>query len=161
MHSDRAALSMPSVAVDRHARKQVVSLSRTSRSPIRVERQGPRTVSLRPVPGVPDTFGLWTAKRIAAFVRDDGWLHGARLDGSSLTWDAERARTGWSGVLDGVELEPDVLPFLRYVLGRKAPREAAVAVILVEGMRPMDVAPGALHVRDILQVILVPIPSAP
>lgn len=158
MSPDGKRLTMPAVVVDRHARKQVVSLSRTAPSPIRVERGGPRSATLRPVPGVPDAFGLWTAKRVAAFVRDDGWLHGARFDGATLTWDAERARTGWSGVLSGADLEPDVLPFLRYLLGRRVSRDSTVAVVLVEGMRPVDVADGALHVRDILQVILIPLP---
>jgi hypothetical protein len=151
---DGQELELRELHLDRFAGKQVLKLARAADSPFVVESVG-RAVKLRPQSGAKDDFGLLTARMRAAFYRHEGRLYPAQMRGNVIEVDPKSDSLIWQGVIPQDLRDANIVPFLRYSLGRHAGRKENVLVILLEGAKGLHDGDKYLARRDILQVILI------
>ncbi|MEE9391113.1 MAG: hypothetical protein V3W41_01270 [Planctomycetota bacterium] len=152
---DGDRLKFENVRLDRFRRKQIFLLRSLEEAPFTWTQKADEFV-LEPKLGQKDSARFWAAKPLVAFARLNGRLHRASYQGGRLKVDKMPDPASWQGVLPQKIRKDNGIPFLRHVLGRYAPPQKPVAVVLFSGLRGLHQGEGYLLRRDILQLLILP-----
>ncbi len=148
-------MTLENLKLDRFAGRQIIKLSAGVPSPFAVKREGKNVLRLAPIARRADVFGLLTARRVAAFARQQGRLFPVTLKDNRLWLAPDPEPRAWQGVLPASLRERNLIPFLRHVLGRHTSPHESVLILILEGARGLHDHQGYLARRDILQVLLL------